>query len=110
MLDAGGLTRYSVRRLCAGGAPVGVHSPCGGRTVELGAPRQTRTITLNADETGVCIFTNDDRAGHLILVKQVENGTTGATAVPTDWTLSAAAARGCGDLAPPDGPSSSPID
>ena len=59
-------------------------------TIELGAPRQTTTITLNANETGVCVFTNDDQPGHLTLVKQVDNGTTGATATPADWTLAAA--------------------
>src|SRR5207344_180680 len=39
---------------------------------------------------GVCVFTNDDQAGHLTLVKQVDNGTTGATATPANWTLAAA--------------------
>ena len=59
-------------------------------TVELGAPRQTTTLTLNANETGVCVFTNDDQAGHLTLVKKVENGTTGGTATPASWMLAAA--------------------
>jgi hypothetical protein len=54
------------------------------------APRQTTTLTLNASETGVCVFTNDDQAAHLTLVKQVENGTTGGTATPANWTLAAA--------------------
>ena len=62
-------------------------------TVELGAPAAATTITLNANEIGICVFTNDDQQGHLTLVKQVDNGTTGATATPADWTLAAAARR-----------------
>ena len=35
------------------------------------------------------MFTNDDQPGRLTLIKQVDNGTTGATATPANWTLSA---------------------
>ena len=58
-------------------------------TVENLAPRLTTTITLNGGELAVCVFTNDDQAGRLTLVKEVDNGTTGATATPTNWILSA---------------------
>ena len=58
-------------------------------TVENLAPRLTTTITLNGSELAVCVFINDDQPGQLTLVKEVDNGTTGATATATDWTLSA---------------------
>ena len=58
-------------------------------TVENLAPRLTTTITLNGNELAVCVFLNDDQPGQLTLVKEVDNGTTGATATATDWTLSA---------------------
>jgi hypothetical protein len=57
--------------------------------VDTTAPRGTSTLTLNANEIGVCTFTNDDQPASLTLVKQVDNGTTGATATPADWTLTA---------------------
>ena len=58
-------------------------------TVENLAPRLTTTITLDGSELAVCCSLNDDQPGHLTLVKEVDNGTTGATARRTDWTLSA---------------------
>ena len=58
-------------------------------TVENLAPRPTTTITLNGGELAVCVFTNDDQPGRLTLVKEVDNGTTGATVTPTNWILSA---------------------
>ena len=53
------------------------------------SPRLTTSITLNLNELAVCVFLNDDQPGQLTLVKEVDNGTTGATATATDWTLSA---------------------
>ena len=35
------------------------------------------------------MFTNDDPQGRLTLIKTVDNGTTGATATPANWTLTA---------------------
>ena len=36
-----------------------------------------------------CVYVNDDQAATLTLVKQVENGNTGATTAPSAWTLTA---------------------
>lgn len=45
------------------------------------------TLALGANAT--CTITNTDQPARLTLVKVVDNGTTGATAVPANWTLSA---------------------
>ena len=47
-------------------------------------------VAVPVHGTVVCQITNQAVAPTLTLVKVVDNGTTGATAVPTDWTLSAA--------------------
>jgi hypothetical protein len=46
-------------------------------------------LTLALGETAACSITNDDDAASLALVKTVTNN-NGGTAVPTNWTLSAA--------------------
>jgi hypothetical protein len=53
-------------------------------TVDNSAPRLSTTITLNAGELATCVFTNDDQPGRLTLVKQVDNGATGATTTAGD--------------------------
>jgi hypothetical protein len=54
-------------------------------------PRQSggNIISIDPLDTSVCTFTNADEPAQLTLVKVVDNGTTGRTAVPSDWTLSA---------------------
>ena len=54
-------------------------------------PRRTGANIISVDplDTSVCTFTNFDQPAQLTLVKVVENGDTGGTAVPSDWTLSA---------------------
>ncbi len=47
------------------------------------------TVTLNEGETVTCTITNNDIAPTLTLVKQVVND-NGGTAVPANWTLTAA--------------------
>ncbi|WP_156378892.1 VWA domain-containing protein [Microbacterium sp. Root61] len=47
------------------------------------------TVTLDLGDDVTCVLHNDDKPGLLTLVKEVDN-THGGTAVPTDWTLSAA--------------------
>ncbi len=46
-------------------------------------------LTLQPGDSAVCTFTNVDRPAKLTLVKAVDNGNTGGTAGPRDWTLSA---------------------
>ncbi|MBE7699889.1 VWA domain-containing protein, partial [Oerskovia sp. Sa1BUA8] len=47
------------------------------------------TFSLLALDTASCTFVNADVPGRLTLVKEVDNGSTGSTAVPADWTLTA---------------------
>ena len=56
---------------------------CEGGTV-TGA---TVVVPTGGDVT--CTINNDDQAAQLTLIKVVDNGDTGATAVATDWTLTA---------------------
>ncbi len=67
-------------------------------------PRQSGGNIISVDplDTAVCTFTNADEPAQLTLVKVVDNGATGRTAVPSDWTLSAAGP------APVSGPGNSP--
>ena len=55
-------------------------------------PRQFGGNIINVDplDTAVCTFTNADEPAQLTLVKVVDNGGTGRTGAPSDWTLSAA--------------------
>ena len=46
-------------------------------------------MTLSEGQSATCTITNTAIAPQLTLVKQVDNGTTGGTAVATDWTLTA---------------------
>ncbi len=57
-------------------------------TVE-NAERSVPDLTLAAGDTAVCTFRNVDQPATLTLVKEVDNGSTGAGAVATNWTLSA---------------------
>ena len=50
---------------------------------------QVSSATLGLGEDVTCTFVNDDDAPSLTLVKQVNND-NGGTAVPSDWTLTAA--------------------
>jgi uncharacterized repeat protein (TIGR01451 family) len=54
-------------------------------------PRRSGGNIISVDplDTAVCTFTNFDEPAELTLVKVVENGETGGTAVPSDWMLSA---------------------
>lgn len=54
-----------------------------------GAYVDATTVTVGALDAVTCVFVNDDRGATLTLVKAVDNGTTGGTAVPTAWTLTA---------------------
>jgi uncharacterized repeat protein (TIGR01451 family)/fimbrial isopeptide formation D2 family protein len=47
------------------------------------------TVTVPNGGDVTCTITNDDQQAQLTLVKVVDNGDTGGTAVPSDWTLSA---------------------
>ncbi len=47
------------------------------------------SLVLPNGVTSTCTINNDDQPATLTLVKIVENGATGATHVPADWTLSA---------------------
>lgn len=51
------------------------------------------TITLALDEVATCTITNDDNTPGLTLVKVVKNN-SGGSAVPADWTLTAAGPTG----------------
>ena len=46
-------------------------------------------ITLTTGQAALCVFVNDDDPAQLTLRKVVDNGTTGATGTPADWTLTA---------------------
>ena len=50
---------------------------------------QVNSVTLGLGEDVTCTFVNDDNAPSLTLVKEVSND-NGGTAVPGDWTLTAA--------------------
>jgi Prealbumin-like fold domain len=55
-----------------------------------GAASSTPTsVTVALGENVTCTISNTAIAPKLTLVKEVDNGATGATAVPTDWTLTA---------------------
>ena len=58
-------------------------------TGEKGAPVAVSSVSVPAGATVTCTYANVDEPASLTLVKQVVNGGTGGTAVPTDWTLSA---------------------
>ncbi|GAA3617795.1 hypothetical protein GCM10022236_20030 [Microlunatus ginsengisoli] len=47
------------------------------------------TLVLPLNTSAICTIDNDDQPGTLTLVKNVNNGTSGATAAPADWTLTA---------------------
>ena len=53
------------------------------------AERDFTGLTLAPGDSAVCTFTNSDQPAHLTLVKSVDNGSTGGTAGPRDWTLAA---------------------
>lgn len=55
-----------------------------------GAVQTGATVTVPNGGAVVCTITNTARTPRLTLVKVVDNGTSGGTAVPTDWTLTAA--------------------
>ena len=74
-LTESGLAGYTPRSVTCAVAPA--------------APVERSSITLDPNDTAVCVFTNNDQPARLTLVKQVENGTTGATATPANWTLAA---------------------
>ncbi len=57
-----------------------------------GPATDATSITLQPLQSGTCFWVNDDRPATLTLVKVVNNGTTGATAAPANWTLRAAGA------------------
>ncbi len=72
MSEAGGPTGYaSGDWSCVGGTFAGT------------------TVTVALGENVTCTINNNDEQAHLTLVKQVENGDSGATAPATDWTLGA---------------------
>ncbi|WP_170206131.1 prealbumin-like fold domain-containing protein [Klugiella xanthotipulae] len=48
------------------------------------------SVTLNPLDQVTCQYVNDDQGAKLTLVKNVQNGTTGATHTATEWTLTAA--------------------
>ncbi|MBD7982622.1 VWA domain-containing protein, partial [Oerskovia merdavium] len=66
-----GYEQESAQCVSASGAPLGL------------------TFSLLALDTASCTFVNADVPGRLTLVKEVDNGSTGSTAVPADWTLTA---------------------
>ncbi|HEY5117515.1 MAG TPA: hypothetical protein VIJ00_18475, partial [Nakamurella sp.] len=53
------------------------------------SPARTDVVSVPPGQTGVCTFTNDDQPARLTLTKVVNNGTTGGTATPANWTLTA---------------------
>lgn len=70
------------------GPPGGGYQQTGYNCVITGVgTRADQTITLTENEEAVCTFTNDDQPAQLTLTKIVNNGTTGGTAVPANWTL-----------------------
>ncbi|WP_105186316.1 VWA domain-containing protein [Micropruina glycogenica] len=58
-------------------------------SIEGGARVNATNVTLTAGQRGTCYLVNDDQPTQLTLVKVVNNGTTGATAVPANWTMTA---------------------
>ena len=54
-----------------------------------GAASTASSVTVSEGQSATCTITNTAIAPQLTLVKQVDNGTTGGTAVATDWTLTA---------------------
>lgn len=56
---------------------------------ETAVPTDGDQVRIARGDDVTCTFTNDDIAPRLTLVKYVDNGRSGATAQPTDWTLSA---------------------
>ncbi|MBM9467668.1 DUF7927 domain-containing protein [Nakamurella leprariae] len=47
------------------------------------------SVTVALGDEATCTLVNTDQPATLTLVKDVETGTTGSTAVPADWTLTA---------------------
>ena len=72
--------------LAESGGPGG-YTPSGWTCVNGTQNGAAVSVALGDDVT--CTINNDDQPATLTLVKVVQNGTTGATAVPADWTLSA---------------------
>lgn len=62
---------------------------CWGGGVQGVDEQGNATITIALDEDVTCKVVNEAQQPHLTLAKTVENGSTGGTAVDTDWTLSA---------------------
>ena len=56
----------------------------------VGGTQAGNTIALALGQSATCTINNNDQQAHLTLIKNVDNGTTGATATPSQWTLSAA--------------------
>jgi fimbrial isopeptide formation D2 family protein len=57
---------------------------------QIVSPRQaTQTFSLQPGDVATCFFVNNDNPATLTLVKEVDNGDTGATAEAADWTLTA---------------------
>ena len=52
-------------------------------------PTDGASLTLAEGDNVTCTIINNDAPAHLTLIKIVDNGTTGATAEPADWTLTA---------------------
>ncbi|QIM15586.1 hypothetical protein G7067_02810 [Leucobacter insecticola] len=55
----------------------------------LGTSLADPTATLALGDEVVCTFTNADRPATLTLIKEVEQGDTGSTRLPAEWTLTA---------------------
>ena len=55
----------------------------------VGATAVGNTVALPLAANATCTINNNDAPATLTLVKVVDNGLTGATRVPADWTLSA---------------------
>ncbi|KRC42074.1 hypothetical protein ASE15_19060 [Oerskovia sp. Root22] len=71
------------------GTPTGYEELSVECVTEAGVPLNGTIVTLLPLDTTVCTFVNADVPGRLTLVKEVQNGATGATNVPADWTLTA---------------------
>ena len=54
-----------------------------------GATTNGTTVTVPSGGNVTCTINNNDQAAQLTLIKVVNNGTTGGTALPTAWTLTA---------------------